>query len=909
MSAEQTAPELSADLTPRRVPLSEISFDVSLQTRVADDLATIERYCEGLARGVIYPAIEVFRPLPGEGEKLFIGDGRHRGLAHAMQKLPDILAIVREGGRLAALRVAFRANEGHGLRRTNADRHKTIRMYLLESDWYKHSPNMVAEACDVDRKTVSVVRAQLIAEGKIPEVTEYVGADDKVYPVKRPRWEIPRSEATAPKIRGPQPDLFGQAAATQEEAGEEGDTLPARGEQPKLSAPKCDDPSCDRKTWGLSGFCEDHAPPSKETEKQEVTPEKKEPTSKEERSAWSAQQEANRIERHAKIAAEAKAAQKEGQLGPFSVLYVDPPWRYGARISEAKSIEAKYPTLSLDELCALDVASIAWKSAVLYLWVTVSHAMEAGRLLDAWGFEYKTQHVWIKERKSPGMGHWVRGDHELLYVAVKGKFPTPPTAERDRSALWTPIGEHSEKPAEMRQLLEEMYPGHPKVELFARSQAEGWVSIGNKIDGADIRELLRAGVDRRQAVLPGLAEPPKSAAPTNEPAKEEVIPEEVPAKIRPSVKAETNGERPKKKDSWVCFHTLCVGSRDASRASFDTETKFWAHQAKWHGKNPGDDTATIHLFGLREGTYTTVKSLPIPLYFYVGLGLGVKKGTRVWRQDESGVSLWVEPNSHSDLFYEIGKENFFFLTEKDIEGDVSYQCHRCKDVFFGDDVELAPIDPYTHRQYAVCTDCKGTKEKEETQDDTVSGNDTSDCNPNSELKPNEEIATTVSQDESQKGDALFDWLTRVKKQFADVTTQEEARDLYTRLDQKATDEEKIPLYEFYEQAKARLPHAENGRFPRPSSAPATLRARCSVCHHLKDLRHVNLKWTCEDCLAKKTATPPPSPAKKVSALPKGATPCAHKSGARQCPNAAQMPTKFCGLHQKNTAGRKGQVGK
>ncbi len=222
----------------------------------------------------------------------------------------------------------------------------------------------------------------------------------------------------------------------------------------------------------------------------QATPkEEKARDSLESRAEYTQKVEENRRAKHATIARETKEAQAKGKLGPFSVILADCPWRHSAKISESR--ETKYPTLSISELCALDVPRIAAKNAVLYLWTTAPHAKEAFEVMEAWGFEYVSQLVWIKEGGSPGLGHYSRVNHELVYIGVRGDFPTPPLAARFSSVIKAKKGEHSEKPEELRVRLDRMYTQHPKVELFARKKAKGWTSLGNEIDGQDIRELLK----------------------------------------------------------------------------------------------------------------------------------------------------------------------------------------------------------------------------------------------------------------------------------------------------------------------------------------------------------------------------------------------------------------------------------
>lgn len=108
----------------------------------------------------------------------------------------------------------------------------------------------------------------------------------------------------------------------------------------------------------------------------------------------------------------------------YQVIYADPPWRYDFSKSNSREIENQYPTMTVEEICALDVPSST--NSVLYLWATAPKLREALQVMDAWGFEYKSQMVWDKEIL--GMGYWFRGQHEILLVGTKGKFSPPPAA-------------------------------------------------------------------------------------------------------------------------------------------------------------------------------------------------------------------------------------------------------------------------------------------------------------------------------------------------------------------------------------------------------------------------------------------------------------------------------------------------
>jgi N6-adenosine-specific RNA methylase IME4 len=112
----------------------------------------------------------------------------------------------------------------------------------------------------------------------------------------------------------------------------------------------------------------------------------------------------------------------------YPVILADPPWNYRLYNEESGSSRAaaeQYPTMPLYEICALPVSHLATDAAVLFLWTTAPHLQESFQALAAWGFEYKTNAVWVKDKI--GLGHFIRGQHELLLVATRGEMPWPAT--------------------------------------------------------------------------------------------------------------------------------------------------------------------------------------------------------------------------------------------------------------------------------------------------------------------------------------------------------------------------------------------------------------------------------------------------------------------------------------------------
>jgi len=163
----------------------------------------------------------------------------------------------------------------------------------------------------------------------------------------------------------------------------------------------------------------------------------------------------------------------------YPVIYADPPWQYDFAKDSADEIENQYPTMALDDICAMPVADIATRDCILFLWATSPKLTEAMRVIDSWGFTYRTCAVWDKEWIGPG--YYFRQRHELLLVATRGELPVPEPSNRPDSVYSERRTEHSRKPEAYRAMIEQMYPELPRIELFCRTPREGWSVWGNQI--------------------------------------------------------------------------------------------------------------------------------------------------------------------------------------------------------------------------------------------------------------------------------------------------------------------------------------------------------------------------------------------------------------------------------------------
>lgn len=194
--------------------------------------------------------------------------------------------------------------------------------------------------------------------------------------------------------------------------------------------------------------------------------------------------EVRREERLGRLAEISQGNRELGTETKYPIIYADPPWRYEQPPMGGtnRSIENHYPTMTLEEICALPVSDLAAEDAMLYLWATAPKLPECMNVIRAWGFEYRTNMVWDKEKI--GMGYHARNQHELLLICRRGTIPPPQAGTQPPSVYREPRGKHSAKPAFFYEMIEAAYPGLPKIELFSRTPREGWRVWGNQSEDA-----------------------------------------------------------------------------------------------------------------------------------------------------------------------------------------------------------------------------------------------------------------------------------------------------------------------------------------------------------------------------------------------------------------------------------------
>lgn len=172
----------------------------------------------------------------------------------------------------------------------------------------------------------------------------------------------------------------------------------------------------------------------------------------------------------------------------FHTILADPPWQFqnrtGKMAPEHKRLN-RYSTMKLEDILSLPVSSITAPASHLYLWVPNALLPDGLRVMEAWGFQYKSNLIWHKVRKDGGsdgrgVGFYFRNVTELVLFGVKGKnVRTLQPGRSQVNLLATQKREHSRKPDEMYDIVEACSPG-PYLELFARGVRNKWIGWGDE---------------------------------------------------------------------------------------------------------------------------------------------------------------------------------------------------------------------------------------------------------------------------------------------------------------------------------------------------------------------------------------------------------------------------------------------
>ena len=172
----------------------------------------------------------------------------------------------------------------------------------------------------------------------------------------------------------------------------------------------------------------------------------------------------------------------------YKTIYADPPWQFQNRTGkvapEHKRLN-RYPTMKLEDIMKLPVGDVADEKSHLYLWVPNALLPEGLQVMEAWGFEYKTNLIWEKTRKGGepdgrGVGFYFRNVTEILLFGIKGeKNRTLDPGRSQVNLIRAMKKEHSRKPEEFIDLIEKC-SNAPYLEVFARGNRDSWDMWGNQ---------------------------------------------------------------------------------------------------------------------------------------------------------------------------------------------------------------------------------------------------------------------------------------------------------------------------------------------------------------------------------------------------------------------------------------------
>ena len=171
----------------------------------------------------------------------------------------------------------------------------------------------------------------------------------------------------------------------------------------------------------------------------------------------------------------------------YKIIYCDPAWYFKTYSDKGnkRSAVQHYNCLNIDDIYNLPVNTISDNDCILFIWVIDPMLPEAIKVIESWGFKYKTvAFTWVKKNKKSdnyftGMGYYTRSNPEMCLLATKGK---PKRLSKSvRQLIVSKLEQHSKKPDEIRNRIVELCGDIPRIELFARQKAEGWDSWGNEV--------------------------------------------------------------------------------------------------------------------------------------------------------------------------------------------------------------------------------------------------------------------------------------------------------------------------------------------------------------------------------------------------------------------------------------------
>lgn len=139
------------------IPFAQVATNGGTQSRAALNEETVAEYAEAIAAGATFPPVIVYH----DGTEYWLADGFHRLAAASAAGKAEVDADVRQGDRRDAILHSVGANASHGLRRTNADKHRAVQALLEDEEWAQWPDTEIARRCAVGRAFVAKLRADV----------------------------------------------------------------------------------------------------------------------------------------------------------------------------------------------------------------------------------------------------------------------------------------------------------------------------------------------------------------------------------------------------------------------------------------------------------------------------------------------------------------------------------------------------------------------------------------------------------------------------------------------------------------------------------------------------------------------------------------------------------------------------
>jgi len=176
----------------------------------------------------------------------------------------------------------------------------------------------------------------------------------------------------------------------------------------------------------------------------------------------------------------------------YQVMVIDPPWNIKklTRSARPNQTQMDYSTMTIDEIAALPLSSIADEYCWCFLWTIQKFLFNAKPILEGWGFNHLLTMTWEKTYgRSAGMPLFgFRWNVEFILVGYKKKPDLWPKRELIPAAFSAENIKHSQKPDRFYELINPL--GENRIDIFARKKRPGWDTIGDGISGKDIRQEI-----------------------------------------------------------------------------------------------------------------------------------------------------------------------------------------------------------------------------------------------------------------------------------------------------------------------------------------------------------------------------------------------------------------------------------